>query len=465
MSAALAIAAQPATPRAANDNILTKSIGTRNLTMSYDSRNRLSSHTDSAGPNRQVQYDNRGNITNLGGLSFFYDIADQPIWVYGANGGGLRYDGNLKRVKSGLGGKVIYNVYNAAGQLVYIDNVTTGEKTEYLRLGDMTIANIVKSGAVDTVTYLHADHLGSAQTGTNAIGAKVWAEQYSAFGQTKDNAPANDNRAGYTPRHCRGLLRVDLIHRIKSLGCAQPTSKHIKDSATGLNYMQARYYDPLIGRFLSIDPVDFVASGYKPSMFNRYAYVANDPINGVDPDGLAAFGVNVEAQLAILSGGRLKFEAAVDTGTGEIRARLLLGERVGLRGKAKVSGFVEPSSKIGNEVSVKHALSGDASVEVHSGPLFTGEASIEGDIGVKASTSTGLSLDKQLDTNLQVKVGGVTTDTNGRTAIAVGGGLGGSVGTDTTISANISLSDTLNTISSKINIVGQMSRLGKETED
>ena len=29
---------------------------------------------------------------------------------------------------------------------------------------------------------------------------------------------------------------------------------HIRDSATGLNYMQARYYDPVLGRFLSIDP-------------------------------------------------------------------------------------------------------------------------------------------------------------------------------------------------------------------
>ena len=59
---------------------------------------------------------------------------------------------------------------------------------------------------------------------------------------------------------------------------------HIKDSATGLNYMQARYYDPLIGRFLSIDPVGF--SPAQPFMFNRYAYVGNDPVNAVDPFGL-----------------------------------------------------------------------------------------------------------------------------------------------------------------------------------
>jgi RHS repeat-associated protein len=48
---------------------------------------------------------------------------------------------------------------------------------------------------------------------------------------------------------------------------------------------QARYYDPALGRFLSIDPVEFSAS--RPDMFNRYAYAANDPVNIVDPDGRA----------------------------------------------------------------------------------------------------------------------------------------------------------------------------------
>ena len=49
--------------------------------------------------------------------------------------------------------------------------------------------------------------------------------------------------------------------------------------------MQARYYDPVIGRFLSIDPVPFMAA--KPYMFNRYAYTGNNPMNRTDPTGMA----------------------------------------------------------------------------------------------------------------------------------------------------------------------------------
>ena len=48
--------------------------------------------------------------------------------------------------------------------------------------------------------------------------------------------------------------------------------------------MQARYYDPILGRFLSVDPVTFMGTG-KPSSFNRYMYGNNDPINMFDPDG------------------------------------------------------------------------------------------------------------------------------------------------------------------------------------
>ena len=58
--------------------------------------------------------------------------------------------------------------------------------------------------------------------------------------------------------------------------------------------MQARYYDPVIGRFLSIDPVTFMDTG-DPGYFNRYAYVQNDPINAIDPTGMSKKSVLKEA--------------------------------------------------------------------------------------------------------------------------------------------------------------------------
>ena len=58
---------------------------------------------------------------------------------------------------------------------------------------------------------------------------------------------------------------------------------HLEDDDLQLTYMQQRYYDPLIGRFYSNDPVGFTASN--PMMFNRYAYANNNPYRFVDPDG------------------------------------------------------------------------------------------------------------------------------------------------------------------------------------
>jgi RHS repeat-associated protein len=98
--------------------------------------------------------------------------------------------------------------------------------------------------------------------GTGSTGSVVWRESEQPFGEDWITAPANDNQAGYTG--------------------------HVEDAATGLVYMQARYYDPVIGRFLANDPVGF--SPARPDMFNRYAYAANDPVNSWDPDGKQVIG-------------------------------------------------------------------------------------------------------------------------------------------------------------------------------
>jgi uncharacterized protein RhaS with RHS repeats len=47
-------------------------------------------------------------------------------------------------------------------------------------------------------------------------------------------------------------------------------------------YMQARYYDPVIGRFYSNDPIGFRGI----HSFNRYAYANNNPYKYIDPNGM-----------------------------------------------------------------------------------------------------------------------------------------------------------------------------------
>jgi RHS repeat-associated protein len=61
---------------------------------------------------------------------------------------------------------------------------------------------------------------------------------------------------------------------------------HVMDQATGLTYMQQRYYDPQIGRFLSTDPMP--ADPDSGANFSSYWYANNNPYRFTDPDGRAA---------------------------------------------------------------------------------------------------------------------------------------------------------------------------------
>ena len=104
-------------------------------------------------------------------------------------------------------------------------------------------------------TWLHTDALGSPVAETDANGQVTRRQRYEPYGAPTDGSYIQG--PGYTG--------------------------HVTDAATGLSYMQQRYYDPVAGRFLSVDPV--AADGNSGGNFNRYAYVSNNPYRFTDPDG------------------------------------------------------------------------------------------------------------------------------------------------------------------------------------
>jgi len=68
----------------------------------------------------------------------------------------------------------------------------------------------------------------------------------------------------------------------------QITDGLLDDGGTGLMYYQARYYDPQVGRFAAADTI--VPNPANPQDLNRYTYVRNNPVNGIDPSGHGELG-------------------------------------------------------------------------------------------------------------------------------------------------------------------------------
>ena len=119
------------------------------------------------------------------------------------------------------------------------------------------------------IDYIHTDHVGSPVAVTSSSASVTWTVAYSAYGK--------EYLGSGTPDH-------------DPIGFAGSHS----DRASGLSYMQARYFDPDIGRFLSIDPVDFQIDNVHS--FNRYAYASNNPYRYVDPDGESILDIGMFAK-------------------------------------------------------------------------------------------------------------------------------------------------------------------------
>jgi len=118
--------------------------------------------------------------------------------------------------------------------------------------------------AIGNMYYIHKDHLGSFDKVTDKNGAIVDSYSFDAWGNRRDanNWTAPDNVPHLFARGFTGHEHLDIF---------------------GLINMNGRMYDPLLGRFLSPDPL--VQAPDNPQNFNRYSYCLNNPLRYFDPSG------------------------------------------------------------------------------------------------------------------------------------------------------------------------------------
>ena len=205
-----------------------------------------------------LTYDVQGNVLGKNGASYTFDYGNRLRTAAGLT---YRYDADGRRVRQDTAGASLkYSYYSKDGRVVWQRDEPGNKRITNVYFAGSLVAEYSRPLATNTVTvsYFHTDALGSPIAKTNASKTTIETSEYEPYGDLLNRA--NDDRAGYTG--------------------------HVMDSATGLTYMQQRYYDPQIGRFLSVDPVTADAAG--GTNFNRYWYADNNPYRFIDPDGRQA---------------------------------------------------------------------------------------------------------------------------------------------------------------------------------
>jgi len=110
------------------------------------------------------------------------------------------------------------------------------------------------------IIFYHLDHLDTPQVKTDESGAVVWQADYMPFGGVNVTVDAVENNFRFQGQYY--------------------------DQETGLHYNYHRDYDPTSGRYLTPDPIGLAAG------IDLYSYSENNPINLIDPMGLAGIAID-----------------------------------------------------------------------------------------------------------------------------------------------------------------------------
>ncbi|MCR5017299.1 MAG: hypothetical protein K6A64_00695 [Bacteroidales bacterium] len=280
-------------------NLLVRGDGNNNQTetFGYDNLNRLTSIGS-----RQITYASNGNIVSMDGVgTMAYTSTGHPYQITsltpaasglvqgrqqnvtytsynrpsllteGGRSAAFTYNGDGDRVKMNVAdstGNVLTRYY--IGGRYECDLTTSGTKERLYLGGDAYSAPMVyqrENNGSWTLYNIGRDYLGSITHIATADGTLVAEYSYDPWGRLRNPATLQIYAAGSEP---------ELF-----LGRGYTGHEHL--TWFGLINMNARLYDPLLGRFLSPDP--YVQAPDFTQNFNRYSYALNNPLKYSDESG------------------------------------------------------------------------------------------------------------------------------------------------------------------------------------
>ncbi len=218
--------------------------------------------------NPAYTYDLNGNMTAGAGRTVAYTAFNMAATItQGANSYAFSYDSEHQRIKQTAPGltTLYLNAQGAMSEKLVGGSSTTWR--DYLYTDGKLAAQrdrVVSTGTV-TWSWFVTDHLGSAAVVTSASGAVTERLSYDAWGKRR-NANGSDAACGtITSTATRGFTGHEMLGGL----C--------------LVNMNARIYDPDLGRFMAADT--HVTDPLNLQDWNAYTYVNNNPLSFTDPTG------------------------------------------------------------------------------------------------------------------------------------------------------------------------------------
>jgi RHS repeat-associated protein len=221
-----------------------------NYTYNYDASNKLQNINGGT----SYTYDANGNTTTDGlrSMAISYNMLNLPQTI-SKNGESISY------IYTATGEKVAKRMKDNSYQYYAGSFIYNSDKTlNYLLFSE---GRVLKSSGGFSYEYQLKDHLGNTRVAFSSSHSVLQVSDYYAFGSSfAPHSPNNDNKYLYNGKE----LQDDIL------------------SGTNLDWLDygARFYDPVIGRWHSVDPL-----AEKYYYVNPYSYCADNPIIYVDKEG------------------------------------------------------------------------------------------------------------------------------------------------------------------------------------